>query len=447
MRTLRQRLFAHVSTEDGLSLIEIVIAMMIFTIISVGLLYTMMSLFSVTRDSRTRQVATNIAAQEIDLARDINNVFVIDSDERVPRMIDGTTYYVTTRASWVSNPNSNAACGAGGGILRYKRVNITVEWDNMRNTEHPVYTDTLINPNERINDPSLGTIIVTVLTANGEGVEGVHVTATPATGSPLSSQTTDSDGCAFFLLVAPKAYTVGITSPVGKTYVDTTGVTAPTGSATVAAGAAASVPFTYDEAGTFRATYDVASNIAPLNLPTSLISTRDPVVTTTTVAANPRLILVSPWPDGYTVLAGDTVGCKAADPGLWVASGSKLDGDRPEPVAVESATTVDVAVPTSTVTVTGMATTGSTNRYLVAVSKSVTTNGEPSCLTTQTYRFAAATTSSMTVTLPYGSWEIHRGSSTSFTPSSTTKLSSGVTAGPGGSFSSSVVTLDPRADA
>lgn len=446
MRKFRQRLFAHVNPEDGLTLIEVVAAMMVFTIISVGLLYTMMSLLSVTRDSRTRQVATNLAAQEIDLARDVNDIFNLGSTAPVTRVFDGQEYYVTRTAVWVSNPSSTAACGSGGGILRYKRVHVEVGWENMRDEDNPVVTDTLINPNERISDPALGTIIVTVLTANGEGVGGVTVSATPSTGTPLSSEVTDSQGCAFFLLVPPKSYTVGISSPVGKTYVDITGATAPTGLATVTAGTSASVPFTYDEAGTFRATYNVVSNIVPLNLPTSLVSTRDPVITATSVASNPRLILASPWPDGYTVLAGNTVACKAADPGLWVANATKMDGDRPEPIAVESASTVDVAVPTSTVTVTGMATSGTTNRYLVAVSKVNAVNGQPGCDTTQTYRFAPATTSTMTVSLPYGSWEIHRSNSTSFTPSGSTKLSSGITVGPGGTFASGFVTLDPRAN-
>lgn len=446
MNWIRRRLDLHTERENGLTLIEVVVAMTLFMIISVTVLYTMMSILTWTRDSRSRQVAANLAAQEVDLARDINDVFNIDTVLRDPdpATTNGDQFHVVRTASWVAAGGTVTSCGTGGGILRYKEVHVSVTWDSMRVGAPPVVSDTLINPNERINDPTLGTIIVSVLTANGEGVEGVTVSAAPSSGSALGNEVTDPQGCAYFLLVPPNSYTVAVTAPAGHTYVDITGNPAPTGPATVTAGAAASVLFTYDEAGTFRATYDVATDIVPMNLPTSLISTRDPVVTTATVASNPRLITVSPWTDGYTVLAGDTVGCAASDPGLWDPYGAKLDGVRPEPVAVTATSTVNITVPAGAATVTGMATSGTTNRYLVAVSNSNPGNGQPACLTTQTLRFAAATSSSMNISLPYGSWTLYRWNATTGTPTSGTKVTSGVTPGTGGTFSSNVLTLDPR---
>ena len=439
---LRRRLTAHGSPEGGLSLIEVMVAMVIFTVISVGVLYTMMNLLSVTRDSRNRQVAANLAAQEIDLARDVNDIFNVTTYSH-DVSLNGDTFTVTRKQEWVYSTGGAAACGAGSGALRYKYVEVEVEWDGMR-AATGVKSETFINPNARINDPAKGTLIISVTTAAGEGVSGVPITATPVSGSTLTA-TTDSDGCAFILGVAPNTFTVKISSPAASTYVDISGVQEPTQPATVVAGTSASVPFTYDKAGTLNATYGAAGLLVPINLNTTLFSTRDAVNNTATVASNPRSFLVSPWPDGYSVVAGRTADCRANDPSLWTASGLKANGEKPAAVATESAVTTNVVVPMIGVTVTGMSATGTTNRYLVAVSNSVTTAGQPNCLTQQILRFAQTSTTTMNIALPYGTWELHKGSSTTFTPSGSTKIGSGITAGAGGTVAGSgTVTLDPR---
>jgi prepilin-type N-terminal cleavage/methylation domain-containing protein len=446
MNRLRQRLFAHVSPDDGLTLIEVMVALVVFATISVGVLYAMTSLLSVTRDSRNRQVAANLAAQEIDLARDVNDVFNVEPYTHVvdlePNNPNNDLFTVARTADWVYSTGGAAECGSGAGTLRYKYVEVNVTWEGMR-TEGGVSSETFINPNERLNDPAKGTIIVSVHTSGGEPVPNVPVTATPTPGT-VRTDTTDSQGCAFMLGVVPGNYTVKITSPTGKSYVDTTGAQEPTQPATVVAGTSVSPAFTFDPSGTLRVTYNTAGMLVPLNLPTSLLSTRDTVVTTATAAANPRSFLVSPWPDGYSVIAGDAKTCAAADPELWTASGGKEDGVRPDPVAAADGQTTDVTAPTSTLTVTGMATTGSGNRYLVAVSHSSPGNGQPDCATQQTYRFAQTSVATMVVSLPYGSWDIYKGTTSTFVATSGTKITSGMTAGVGGSISSGVVTLDPR---
>ena len=442
MNRLRRRLVARAVNDDGFTLIEVVVAMVIFTIISTGVLYTMMTLLSITRDSRSRQVAANLAAEEIDLARDINDVFDITFKQR-DRTLNGDTYHVERTSAWVYSSGVTAACGAGTGALRYKFVQIEVTWTGMRSPDNPIRSETLINPNERINDPDLGTLIVSVRTASGAGVGNVPVKATPAAGSVLSA-VTDSDGCAFLLGVNPGAYTVSISSPSGGTYVDVQENPTPTQPATVVKASSVSTIFTYDIAGTLRATFLSAGTTIPLNMPASLLSTRDPNVKTSSSASNPRTIGVFPWTDGSSVVAGDAKNCFAADPGLWSAYGTLADGDRPEAVAVESGGTENAAVPMIPITVTGMATSGN-GRYLVARSQSAAGNGQPTCATTQVYRFAPATATTMNIALPYGTWILYKGNDASFNPPGTgTKLTTQVTVGAGGTNASGTITLDPR---
>ena len=451
MLKLRQRLRRGPS-EDGFTLLEVIVAMMIFMMVSTGVLYTMMTLLMVNRDDRNRQVAANLAAQEIDLARDVNDIF--DIDDHLTTYPDTTstpphpalnndTFRVHRTARWVTSTGAVAPCGTGTGTLRYKLVEVWVEWDGMKGGDDGgVHSETYINPNERINDPTLGTLIASVTTALGEPVENVLVTADPDTGTTLTAHT-DSAGCAFFLEVPEATFDVQLTAPTGTTYVDIDGVTQPRQTVTVVKATSASAPFTYDPAGTLRATYGTSTTIVPQNLATSLVSTRDTYPTATSSPTNPRSLLVSSaWTDGFAVLAGDVEGCFANDPALWTASGLKLDGERPDPVAADAGSIVDVTVPGGILNLTNMNT---GNKYLAVKSVNVSGSGQPTCATSQVLRFNVASTANMSVALPYGSWDIYRGSSAGFTLNSSTKISSGyTTGGTNGSISSGTVTFDPR---
>jgi len=445
LQKLRSRLGLDSSHDGGLTLIEVVVAMMIFMVITTGLLYTMTSLLGITRDSRARQVATNLAAQEIDLARSIGDVFNVQLVERTVEL-NGDRFTVKREAEWDSNAAVTEPCGAGGGTLRFKRVKVTVSWEGKRGSAPDVVSDTLINPRDRISDPELGTILVSVTSANGVGVPNVPVTAKFTTGtSAVLTAKTDAQGCAYLLKVAPttgtNTYTVSIKSPGADPFVDVTSVPEPSTTTPVIKGTSSSADFTYDRAATLRATFRAPGSIIPNNMSASLISTRDPVSLAGSSAANPRSILVSPWIDGYTVVAGDLLKCQAHDPGRWTAYGVKPNGSRSEAVA-----SGNVTVPMGTVDVNGLG----TSRWIIAEAVVSTTavNGQPSCVTAQTLRFPQLAGAAGQLSLPFGSWTLHKNSSSSFSSSSSNKIAVGnITVGPAGSVSSSaVVTLDPRTD-
>ena len=125
-------------------------------------------MLSVTRDSRNREIAANLAAQEIDLARDAANIFsLLDGSRNI--VLNGETFTVTRTTGWVSNPNSAEPCGQGGGILKYKRIEIKVDWEHKRAGSDVVHANTVISPSTRINNPQLGTILVSVEDGDGNG--------------------------------------------------------------------------------------------------------------------------------------------------------------------------------------------------------------------------------------------------------------------------------------
>ena len=238
MRTLRDRL-AQARDEDGVTLIEVLMAMLIFAIVSTGLIFTMLSVLSLGRDSRARQVAANLAAEDIDRTREEKDIFDLQ-DKSYTRALNGDTFHVDRDTSWVSDPDLEFQCGAGGGALRYKRVNITITWDGMRGGTEPVRADTVLDAKDRINDPTRSTLLVSVLNGEGLGSQGVSVSAQPTTaagvavGAALPSVLTDAEGCAYVLKAPPGNYKI----TVSKTgYVDINQSTAPSVQLSVSANA------------------------------------------------------------------------------------------------------------------------------------------------------------------------------------------------------------------
>ena len=285
MNRMREAL-RRADRESGMSLIEVIAAMLIFAIISVGVVYGMLGVISQTRDTRSRAVAANLASQEIDLVRDAADLFAL-VDKVTSYNLNGDTFTVARTTQWVSDPGLDFVCGAGGGTLKYKRVNVRVTWHQMGAGVSPVQSDTVVNPAQKINDPTKGTILVSTLGANGTGSGGITVSAVPATppdGATALTTTpalTDSQGCTYILKVTPGNYNVTVTKS-GYIDQDQTATTA-TRTVGVAAGSSASVSFAFDKAATFNATYGsgyapVAGEVVrvPADITTSFGSTHSP---------------------------------------------------------------------------------------------------------------------------------------------------------------------------
>ncbi|MEL4320541.1 type II secretion system protein [Leifsonia sp. YIM 134122] len=468
MKALRERLGLDGDRDAGMTLIEVVVALFIFAIISTGVLYSMLSVVHSTRDSRARHVAANLAAQEIDLARDVADLFTLTGGSH-DVILNGDTFTVTVATQWVSDPNTDLFCGAGGGSIKYKRVNVTVEWTGMI---APVRADTVIDPRNRINDPQLGTILVSVLGSSGSGMSGISVTAVPSAipdGATALTQTpsaTDAQGCSYILKVRPGNYDVSISK---SGYISNTQETSPPKQVKVTAGASISADFAYDNQGGIRAT--VGSNApAGAYLPNNLDTTFIPLQSATSVyygkytgsatstnTAKVKDYSVYPSDGGYEVMAGKfvgastaTTGCLSPDPSAWadgLIGAITYGGNRDPGVSTlpgASASSAPVSVRMGVITLSGNWASG--NNYLKAVS-ATGTPADPGCATplrmTYTFGQVLPSSGSITIALPYGSWQLFSGSNTSQTstiasPRMAVTLPSTIT--PAGS----VATLDPR---
>ena len=240
IRQLRARM-AH--DESGMGIVEILVALMIFAIVAIGMSYSMISMTRITADASARETATNLAAAEIDRLAAITDAFTIKEDATTPKqvVVDGITFNVATNTSWVGANGSTGKCGIGGGQLQYKRIRVTVTWDNMY-LQNPVRADSALAPSTRINDPTAGTILVSAIDEGGIGQAGIAVSATKTSGGAGISggiAATDADGCTYVLKAPPGNYDLTFTK---SGYINTNQVLLPfTQSVVVTAGAATPV--------------------------------------------------------------------------------------------------------------------------------------------------------------------------------------------------------------
>lgn len=438
------------SADDGISLVEVVVALMVFSIIALGVGYSALTILRITEDTRSREVATNLATTELDIARAMPDPFDV-LNATSTKVVGGTTFTIKRVTSWVTTSGADVACGTGTGTLQSKRVNVTVTWNGMLTTTTPVRTDTLISPDTRINDPSLGTIRIAVIDVAGSGSAGVSVNIQPtAGGQALKTQpdVTDADGCSYALKVAPGTYSVTISRTAS---VDTAQVASPSSSVVVTAGGSVATQFQYDYAAKFNLQY--ASNYAgavpklPTDLTTTYISTYSSYVDTGIKSQ----VSLHPFTSGYTGIAGTFVapsqsgnGCINVDPASWGAieyNGTHLaPGVRAEPTAAAPQAQASMGIPMGVASVTF-----TTAAYLTAVSATSTVNaGDPGCSVPMTYSFGKILVNgTVSVALPYGSWTLY--SSSTQTGSKTVIASSKIAPLTLGYSNNNVLTLDPRA--
>ncbi|PZU48468.1 MAG: prepilin-type cleavage/methylation domain-containing protein [Microbacterium sp.] len=430
------------SDDAGFTLVEVIVAMLVFAVVLTGFLYTVTASIVTTRDTRARVVAANLASEQIDLARSKESVFDVVSDVDTVTL-NGDTFRVEIDTEWVTATGATASCDAGAAssaALAYKHVTVTVTWEGMRGAR-PVVTDTALTPATKINDPSLGTVLVGVVDSAGEGVPGASVSLSPA-GVP--AVTTDADGCAYLLKVPLGTYTVSVSK---SGYISDQQIVTPSAEIPVTAGGSSRVSFAYDVANTFTTTY--AAGVPgtfrlPTNLTTTYISTYGNFQTSASTNANPKSVQLYPYSSGYSVVAGafaETPGnpatsCLAPDPGSWLDTPG-LVGVRPAPAAGAPGAPVVATAGMGAVALSGISGGGN---YLRAVYVGGGA-GDPGCQAGMSYSFGNIIVgNAASIALPYGTWQLYRGDATA----QNTLISGGITVLTPGLVSGATVTLDPR---
>ncbi|CAN5191729.1 hypothetical protein BH11ACT4_BH11ACT4_00110 [soil metagenome] len=456
---------------------EIIVSLMLFAIIATTAGYGMLNALALTQQSRASQTAMSIASSDLDQMRlrasaNAAGVFsVLSTTSPIVKSIGGTAYSVTRQSTWQQTDGSTGACGTGTGTLQYKNVTETVSWRATNGVQRSVTMSSAIAPLSNINSDTTGTIVVTVTgSASGQPIPGATISITPtSTGTGLAlttaPQNTDINGCSFGLLVNPGTYSV-TASLAGYVDINQSGTAATSNPVSVVAGQNTLVSLAYDQAATFPLTYPAGAT-PPTNLAVSFYHPNPGTTAFNTsgippaTATPPASVKAYPWSDGYAIIGGtyiytaaaSSASCLNSNPGSWTTprAGDGAIGIAPAQVtAAAGATAVSTAVQLGTFTLSN--TTALKGKYITAVTATPPSgSGDPGCALTQTLTFPAVGNgvSTLTLALPYGTWQLYAGSTAGSTTTALPSSGSGVlgliTGGLlNSSGSATTITLDPR---
>lgn len=430
---IRRRSSGHAHDEAGFTMVEMVIAIFIFAMVITGVGVGMSSALNLTRQNRNRSIAANLASQQMDTIRSTDFATLDQLTQLVQPTtitptptVEGVPYTMTQDTAWVRKNATGAAAGpcqsppTAANPLAYIAVTTTVTWSDMHGVL-PVHSDTVISPPVGVYDQTEGHIRVTVLNAASQPVSGAIVTIANPTAGVSDTATTGTDGCAFFAYQPVGAYTVNLSSGVGK--VDGQGSPTPVQNVTVKSASTSSVQFLFDTAASLALTltpktagyltpatagYNVPTTV-PIVLANTALQPSGKLLYSTPTGLSRTIPNLFPYSSGFQSWAGS---CSDADP----------QGVNPLGAPYYSGATRGSAIGmtpggTSSGTVTMPSTSlqfkrtlaGSASYTVIAIHAAATDVG---CPVAETYTLAtpltmvANTTVAVNVSLPYGTWTI-----------------------------------------
>ncbi len=388
------------SNEGGFTIIELLVAMSIFALFMTAAIGVLAGSLNITRNNRSRSVAANLAAQEMDTVRNADFADLTIGQVNSAQTVDGTPYTIQRDSEWITKTATSGPCdGASGSILAYLRVTVTVTWPVMNGVD-PVQNQTVITPPVGSYDPNDGHIAVKVLDRDALPQSGVPVTINGPGGA--DTEVTTSDGCAFFAYLDPGSYTVSL-SEVG--YVDGQGVSGPSQTATVVATTTSSLQFQYDQASSLSVSLaGVSGGVIP-SAAVSIGNTHLLPVGTKAFAGSGASRTISnlfPYADGYELWAGD---CADADP-----QGLKSDGTAYYPGATRSTAIAVTPGSASSGSVTMSTLTVTVKRGTTAISGAAVKavhGADAGCGSGETLTLGSTdATGTLVVAMPFGTWTL-----------------------------------------
>jgi len=382
--------------EAGFTLMEVMIGLFIFSVVSLAALNVIVRTLQTVRDNNARNVAANLVTRQLESVRTQHATQIPDGLQTYTRTVGGIPFSVKQTATYVSSNGPVSVCTTGSGQLSSKRVTVTVSWPGMGTVKAPK-ADTLVSidlASDNLNQPTLGTLALAVDDAGGTPLPNVRVTLTP--GNVI--QTTGEDGCIVFANLAAGGYsaTVDQTGYVGTGSAQATTVN----SLGVIAGGVTKGTLYYGTASSVAVTSSVAATATPpatlpLHFGASLMVDRTLAVCGTTptsacISAQPFGTANELYPDVYTIWAGQCL-----DP----TASSQVSAD------LRTTTPGAAVVPMGSASVTvNWHGSPEPNAMVTVTRQSLNATTPAPCAGTETYSVSVGATGTTLLALPYGKW-------------------------------------------
>jgi type II secretory pathway pseudopilin PulG len=230
--------------DGGSTLIEVVIATVILGIMAAAVLGILFTAQASSRDSRNRVAASNLAAREIDLVRqvfgatdtgplEIANAGLVTNPNQFPYgvagqplVVDGTPYTVIRSVAWNITGTGESACEGGIAVEHPTLiVTVSVSWPRMGTTK-PVVNTASLAPERGLGLPTTASFVA-VMVKDSTGAPSPGRTVTVSSPSETITGSTDPSGCAVLAVFPPAAGAEYVARFPDVGYVDITGTTNP----------------------------------------------------------------------------------------------------------------------------------------------------------------------------------------------------------------------------
>ena len=199
------------AAEAGFTLIELMIALLVFFIAVPPITYGLISAFIVTAANRERVLAANLVSQTLDGVRSTPFANLSIGTSSTSQTVDNVAFTVTQTVKPVAPPEQTTnICGAstsGDGSADYLLVSVAVTWPQSGTS--PVSGRTMLAPPATVIANGDAEVIIQVFSADQNPAINVPVTINT---SPSETVMTDSNGCAAFPYLNPgQSYTLTAT--------------------------------------------------------------------------------------------------------------------------------------------------------------------------------------------------------------------------------------------
>lgn len=296
--------------DEGFSLVELVVAIAILGLVLAFTAGGVTGALGLTRTSRARTVAANLATAEMERERSRPFAEHVEGSG-APRQVsvNGVVYDVAVTKQWATQESTSGGCdvatSGSGPEVAYMAIEVQVV--NPLGDVPPVTSRTAITPPASQYSPYTGHVVVKVIDRDGApAVQQVQLLNGPDNPAP---KTTGHDGCAVFPLLQPGQYTVNVAASghVSSRFTMGQFVQAVSEPVEVLVQQTQNVVIEYDEAGILDLRLEGRAGGAPPDAPVPVTIRHDRLPqpgTVTQPVTGGLTMTVFPFADGYEFWAG-----------------------------------------------------------------------------------------------------------------------------------------------